>query len=83
LKALAVEHALKANKTSKNFRLELDAEKQSSLALQQQVNLLSTRLKDTEELALTTAQAYVAALGEFGGSTSSLPEEPSAFNLLS
>jgi hypothetical protein len=80
---LMVEHALKANETSENLRLELDAEKRSSLALQQQVNLISTLLKAVVELALTTAQAYVAALGKFGGSTSTLPEEPSAFNLLS
>jgi hypothetical protein len=45
--------------------------------------MLSARLKATEELALATAQAYLAVLWEFGGSTSALPEEPSAFNLLS
>jgi hypothetical protein len=81
--ALTVEHALKVNKTSKNLRRELDAEKQSSLALQQQVNMLSARLKAAEELALATARAYSAILGEFGDNTYALSEEPSAFNLLS
>lgn len=50
--------------------------------MQQQVNLLSTRLKAVEELVLATARAYSAALGEFGGSTSA-QMEPSASNLLS
>lgn len=81
--ALAIKRALEGNETSENLFLEIDAEKRSRLALQQQANLLSTRLKALEELALSTAQAYVAALAEFGGSTSTLPKEPSAFNLLS
>jgi hypothetical protein len=58
VEALTVERALKVNETSKNLYRELDAEKQSSLALQQQVNMLSARLKATEELALATAHAY-------------------------
>lgn len=81
--ALAIKRALEGNETSENLFLEIDAEKRSRLALQQQANLLSTRLKALEELALSTAQAYVAALAEFGSSTSTLPKEPSAFNLLS
>lgn len=81
--ALAIKRALEGNETSENLFLEIDAEKWSRLALQHQANLLSTRLKALEELALSTAQAYVAALAEFGSSTSTLPKEPSAFNLLS
>lgn len=59
---LAVECALKANETSKGLRKELDAEKASGLALHQQVNLLSQRLKDAEGLALSVAKAYATAL---------------------
>jgi hypothetical protein len=81
--ALTVKRALKDDETNEKVHLELDAEKRSNLALQQQVTLLSTRLKAMEELALATAQTYIAELGEFGGSTSALLEEQSTFNLLS
>jgi hypothetical protein len=83
VEALTVKRALKDDKTNEKVHLELDAKKRSNLALQQQVTLLSTRLKAMEELALATAQTYIAELGEFGGSTSALLEEQSTFNLLS
>lgn len=73
---------LKANGVADNLRAELGAEKESSAALQQQNVLLTTRLEAAKDLALATAKAYAAALEQFGGSTSGMPEEPSAFKLL-
>lgn len=73
----------KANETTNNLHREIKAEKQSSLALQQQVGLLTKRLEAVEALGLVTARMYADALGQFGGTTSDLPEGPTAFNLLS
>jgi hypothetical protein len=81
--ALAIEHALKANETIDNLRKELDAKQESDLALQQQVAILPERLEATKGLGLATTKMYVAALGQFGGSMSDMPKEPTAFNLLS
>jgi predicted RNase H-like nuclease (RuvC/YqgF family) len=81
--ALAVDHTSKANETASNLHKEIDAEKTSSLALQQQVGLLIERLEATKVLGLSAAKMYVDALGQFGGSTSNLPEEPTTFSLLS
>jgi hypothetical protein len=39
-------------------------------------------MKAQEGLALITAETYKVALEKFGGQTSTLPEEASAFNLL-
>jgi hypothetical protein len=82
-KALAIERALKANETADNLRKELNAEKESGLALQQQVALLMGCLEATKGLGLATVKMYVATLGQLGGSTSDMPEEPIAFSLLS
>jgi hypothetical protein len=79
--AVAVEQASKAVKTTKNLHKEIDAEKKSGLALQQQVGLLMTRLEAAKELGQTVVDMYIAALWQFGGSTSNLPEEPFAFSL--
>jgi hypothetical protein len=80
---LAVERLSKANETANNLCKETDAEKKSSLALQRQVELLTGRLVATKGLALATVKMYMAMLGQFSGSTSGMPEEPTAFNLLS
>jgi hypothetical protein len=82
-KAIATERALKANETTGNLQKELNAKKESGLALQQQVALLTERLEATKGLGLATVKMYVAALGQFGGSTSDMPKEPTTFNLLS
>jgi hypothetical protein len=81
--ALAVERASKANETVNNLHKEIDAKKKMSLALQQQVELLTWRLEAAKGLGSATTKMYVAVLGQFGGSTSNMPEEPTAFNLLS
>jgi hypothetical protein len=83
VEALPVERASKANETTDNLRKETDAEKKSSLALQQQVELLTGRLEAAKGLALATMKMYVVMLEQFGGSISDMPEEPTAFNLLS
>lgn len=81
--ALAAERALKANETAANLRKEVDAERESSTALQEQVNLLTKRLEDAKGIGLAVAKMYADTLEKFGGSTSLLPEEPLAFNLFS
>jgi hypothetical protein len=68
-KAIATERALKANETADNLRKELNAEKESGLAPQQQVGLLTERLEAAKGLGLAIVKMYVAALGQFGGST--------------
>jgi hypothetical protein len=82
-KALATKRAVKANETVDNLWKELNAEKVLGLALQQQVALLTECLEATKGLGLATVKMYVAALGQFGGSTSDMPEEPTDFSLLS
>ena len=43
---------------------------------------MTKRLEDASVVGLATAQLYTNVLGQFGGTTSSLPEEPSALNIL-
>jgi hypothetical protein len=81
--ALAVERTSKDNETADNLRKEIDAKKKSSLALQQQVELLTGCLEAVKGLALATVKMYVAVLWQFGGSTSDMPKEPISFSLLS
>jgi hypothetical protein len=81
-KVLAVERTSKANETCNNLRNALDKEQQSGVALQEQVSLLRKQMEALEGLALITAETYKAAVEKFGGQTSALPEEASAFNLL-
>jgi DNA repair exonuclease SbcCD ATPase subunit len=79
---LAVEHASKANETCNNLHSALDAEKQSSTALREQVSLVNKQMEALEGLALVMAETYKAAVEKFGGNTSVLPEETSAYNVL-
>jgi hypothetical protein len=81
VKVVAVERASKAVKTTENLHKEIDAEKKSGLALQQQVGLLTKHLEVAKEPGQMVVDLYVAALWQFGGSTSDLPEEPSALSL--
>jgi seryl-tRNA synthetase len=60
--AVAVERASKAVETTENLREEIDAEKKSGLAQQQQVGLLTKRLEASKELGQTMVDLYVAAL---------------------
>jgi hypothetical protein len=80
---LAMEHALKVIEMADNLRKEVDAERESSAALKAQVDMLTKRLEDAKAIGLAVAELYVGALEHFGGSTSSLPSEPSAFNIFS
>jgi hypothetical protein len=61
-KAVAVERASKAVETAENLRKEIDAEKKSGLALQQQVGLLTKHLEAAKESGQTVVDLYVAAL---------------------
>jgi Asp-tRNA(Asn)/Glu-tRNA(Gln) amidotransferase C subunit len=80
---LATERALKVIEMADNLRKDVDAERESSAALKEQVDILTKRLEDGKAARLAVAELYVGALEQFGGSTSSLPSEPSAFNILS
>jgi hypothetical protein len=80
---LASERSLKVVETADNLRKEVDAERESSMALKAQVNLLTQRLEDTKELGVAATELYAGTLEQFGGSTSVLPSEPSAFDIFS
>ena len=45
--------------------------------------MLPKRLEDAKSIGLAVAELYVGALEQLGGSTLSLPSEPSAFNIFS
>ena len=47
------------------------------------MDMLTKRLKDAKAIGLAIAELYMAALKQFEGSMSSLPSEPSAFNIFS
>ena len=66
-----------------NLRREVDAERESGVALKAQVDVLSKRLEDAKCIGLVVAKLYVGALEQFGGSTPPLPSVPSAFSIFS
>jgi hypothetical protein len=78
---LALERAAKANEICESLHKEIEVERQSSASLESQVTLLSKRLEDASALGLSTAELYASMVGQFGGITPTLPEEPSAYNL--
>lgn len=82
-KELALEQAQKANDVAEGMRKEVEAERQSSRALGAQVDLLMKRLEEAMSVGLSIARLYINALGEFGGVTTLLPSEPSAYSLFS
>ena len=83
VEALTGEFTLKAIKTAENLYKEVNAERESSAALKAQVGLLSKCLEDAKEVGLTAAKLYAGTLEQFGGFTSLLPLEPSAFSIFS
>ena len=80
---LAAERALKAVETTENLHKEVAIERESSMTLGAQVNLLTKRLEDAGAVGLVVAKLYSKALGQFGGVTSSLPTDPSPYNIFS
>ena len=60
---LAAEHALKALETAENLRKEVNAERESSVALKAQVDLLTKRLEDAKAFGLAVTEVYISALG--------------------
>jgi hypothetical protein len=45
--------------------------------------MLTKRLEDAKAVGLAAAELYANALGQFGSVTSSLPPDPSAYNIFS
>jgi hypothetical protein len=80
-KTLASKRVLKAIKMVENLRKEADTERGSSAALKVHVELLTKCLEDAKELGLAVGELYAGTLAQFGGSTSALPFEASAFNI--
>jgi hypothetical protein len=78
---LALERARKAIDTAEGLRKEADAERQSSRALGTQVDLLTKRLEEAKAVGLSVAKLFIGVLGEFGGVTSPLLFEPSAYDI--
>jgi uncharacterized protein YlxW (UPF0749 family) len=82
-KQLTAERALEALETAENLRKEVNAERESSATLKAQVDMLTKRLEDAKAVGLVAADLNIGALGQFGGVASSLPSEPSAYNIFS
>lgn len=79
----STERAQKATESCENLRAALEAEKKSNAALLLQVLELQKQMEALEGVALMTAETYKAVVEKYGGSTSALPSEATAFNLLS
>jgi pyridoxine 5'-phosphate synthase PdxJ len=63
---LAAERALKAVKMAENLRKEMDAKRESSVALKAQVDMLTKHLEDAKAIGLAATELYMGALGQFG-----------------
>ena len=59
---LATERALKAIEAGDNLQREVDAERESGVALKAQVDVLSKRLEDAKSIGLAVAELYMGAL---------------------
>lgn len=81
--AVAAEWARKAVEVSDGLRRELTAEKESAAALEQQLTVTTRLLDSVKDVLVATVERYQAVVAEFGGETSALPEEDSAFALAS
>lgn len=80
---LALARLKKAGDTNESLRKEIDAEKALSKALSAQVQLLNKRLDEVRVVRLFAAKTYQSALAGFGGATSTLPADASAYAILS
>lgn len=78
---LATSRALKANETAENIWMEVEAERNSGVALKAQVDMLNKRLDDAQIVGLATAELYANTLGRYGGTTPSLVAESSVFSI--
>ena len=79
----AVECTLKAIELADSLRKEVDTKWESGATLKAHVDMLSKRLEDAKSIGLAAAELYMGALEQFGGSTSPLSSQPSAFNIFS
>ena len=62
---------------------EVDAEREFGVAMKAQVDMPTRHLEDAKTVGLVVVELYVGALEQFGGSTSSLPSNPSTFSIFS
>ena len=67
---------------NESLRKEIDAEKSSSQALSVQVDLLQKHLEEARVAGVSAAQLYRVALAGFGGATSPLLANASAYGIL-
>ena len=61
----------------------MNVERESSVALKAQVDVLFKRLEDAKAVGLATADLCIGALGQFAGVASSLSPEPLAYIIFS
>ena len=80
---LATKHVLKAVETVENLCKEVATKRESNTALGAHVNLFTKRLEDAGAVGIVVAKLYSEALGQFGGVNSSLPADPSPYNIFS
>ena len=79
---IALERVQKATKVVDNLRKEIDVERLSSAIQTTEVKLLKEQFHVAKTSGLAAAEAYYAALSEFGGITPPLPSEVSPPSLL-
>lgn len=80
---LLVNRLEKLSTENKGLREDLEAERSSVQALTSQSALLTKRLDDARAAGVFAVEAYQSALARFGGVTSSLPPDASAYGLFS
>ena len=82
IKEMALARLQKAIDVNEGLRKEIDAEKSLSQALNAQVGLLNKRLEEVRVAGVSTIELYWMALAGFGGETSPLPADASAYGIV-
>ena len=80
---LSAEQARRAIELAEGLRRELASEKESAAAVGEQLSLTTRHLDSVKGVLAATVGHYRAIVAEFGGETSSPPEEDSVYNLAS
>ena len=81
--ALSAEQARRANELVEGLRRELASEKESAAAVGEQLSLMTRHLDSVKGVLASTVGHYRAIVTEFGGKTSTPPEEDSVYTLAS
>jgi len=81
IEELALARLRKASDVNESLRKEIDAEMSSSKALSMQIDLLNKRLEEARAAGLSVAEMYQSALASFGGVTSPLSADASAYGV--